>query len=172
MYRDCFTTFAGRAGAGLYLRNCPHSLPPPFGTPSRRSSQIYSSGKDAGACFLKASVLPGPMMRPACTTCKGVFYQMTGPPAYSNSSFGGWTQPRIVERGVDEHQLYSQITFPFYDVRSRPHLACAITNAAHFTHVLLVTCRQVDVIATIHVASIVFAPQAAHCLAMHSSATH
>eukprot|EP00038_Savillea_parva_P016737 m.17866 g.17866 ORF g.17866 m.17866 type:complete len:521 (-) comp3542_c0_seq1:152-1714(-) len=30
--------------------------------------------------------------------------------------FGNWSSPIIVETGTEDHQLYSQITFPFYDV--------------------------------------------------------
>eukprot|EP00040_Diaphanoeca_grandis_P030608 m.181262 g.181262 ORF g.181262 m.181262 type:complete len:335 (+) comp32056_c0_seq8:340-1344(+) len=59
-----------------------------------------------------------PMMKPACTSCGGEFYSMDGPPTKSNSSggFGNWSNPVLVEAGDVDHQLYSQITFPFYDI--------------------------------------------------------
>ena len=44
----------------------------------------------------------------------------TAPPAPVPSKFpssqSGWSPPAIVETGVTAHQLYSQITFPFYDI--------------------------------------------------------
>lgn len=64
-------------------------------------------------------------MKPACTTCGGVFYKMTvGTGAGrgnvnvigSDSAFGAWSQPEIVEQGSAANQLYSQITWRFYDI--------------------------------------------------------
>ena len=34
----------------------------------------------------------------------------------NGSTFGGWTNPDTVKKGVGAHQLYSQITWRFYDV--------------------------------------------------------
>eukprot|EP01047_Picozoa_sp_COSAG01_P058513 COSAG01_NODE_6906_length_3444_cov_8.863677_2_plen_57_part_00 len=35
---------------------------------------------------------------------------------YPGSQFGDWGRPKIVEAGVGAHQLYSQITWRFYDI--------------------------------------------------------
>ena len=50
-------------------------------------------------------------------------YQMLGeptvpppPPAGKGSVFGDWSNPATVEVGVTAHQLYSQITWRFYDI--------------------------------------------------------
>jgi hypothetical protein len=32
------------------------------------------------------------------------------------NAFGGWSQPEIAEQGNLDHQLYSQITWPYYDI--------------------------------------------------------
>ena len=88
---------------------------------------VYTAGKSGGDCFLKASVLPGPLMKPVCASCKGLFYQMVAdpspPPApappsppRNGSQFGEWSDPSIVEKGQPAHQLYSQITWRFYDI--------------------------------------------------------
>lgn len=84
---------------------------------------VYTAGKDAGKCFPKSAVESGPMVKPACTTCGGEWYKMNGSPVtpppspHSNSSvFGDWGNPVRVESGDNDHQLYSQITFPFYDI--------------------------------------------------------
>ena len=57
----------------------------------------------------------GPLEKPACSSCKGVFYQMDGYPV-AVQGFGSWAAPEIVEAGVGAHQLYSQITWRFYDI--------------------------------------------------------
>ena len=38
------------------------------------------------------------------------------PPAGKGSVFGDWSNPATVEVGVTAHQLYSQITWRFYDI--------------------------------------------------------
>jgi hypothetical protein len=85
---------------------------------------VYTAGADRGTCCPKAAVLPGKLMPPACPSCGGAFYQMDGkptvtppsPPSHNASVFGDWGDPTIVATGDEDHQLYSQITFPFYDV--------------------------------------------------------
>ena len=73
----------------------------------------HSEGKKAGTCCLKTAVLPGPVQKPACTTCGGYFYKMGGSrvPMPAKTGFDNWNLPVIVERGSRDHQLYSQITF-------------------------------------------------------------
>jgi hypothetical protein len=73
-------------------------------------------------------VEPGPLIKPACSSCKGFFYQMDvvppaptpgpapAPAAPNRARFGNWSTPAIVESGVAAHQLYSQITWRFYDI--------------------------------------------------------
>jgi hypothetical protein len=64
---------------------------------------------------------------PACKPpkCTSAFYKMDGEPVsptptpskpHNGSQFGNWGRPKIVEAGVGAHQLYSQITWRFYDI--------------------------------------------------------
>lgn len=84
---------------------------------------VYTTGSHAGLCCPKTSVEPGKPAEPACKTCGGAFFKMDGkptapvpPPPHSAGEFGDWGVPKIVEEGNADHQLYSQITFPFYDI--------------------------------------------------------
>ena len=67
----------------------------------------YTKGKSKGTCCLKAAIEPGPLRKPACTTCGGEFFTMGGEEVQSNTSgFDAWLPPAIVERGTSAHQLY------------------------------------------------------------------
>eukprot|EP00935_MAST-01C_sp_MAST-1C-sp1_P001623 g1623.t1 len=77
---------------------------------------VYTAGKDAGKCFPK-SAITGPVRKPACTTCGGVFFKMDGEPSTTGGmTFDSWDTPVVAMQGDTADQLYSQITFPFYDV--------------------------------------------------------
>ena len=87
---------------------------------------VYTTGRSAGHCFPKSAVLPGKPAAPSCKPphCHSAFYKMDGrptvppppppPPPGKGEEFGDWTVPKIVERGVTAHQLYSQITWRFH----------------------------------------------------------
>lgn len=42
---------------------------------------VYTSGRSAGSCFLKAAILPGDEISATCTSCDGSFYGMDGGPS-------------------------------------------------------------------------------------------
>jgi hypothetical protein len=84
---------------------------------------VYTNGSDSGLCCPKSAVEPGKPTEPVCKTCGGKFYKMDGEPKANSPSppakpgvFGDWGVPKIVEQGNTDHQLYSQITWPFYDI--------------------------------------------------------
>ena len=85
----------------------------------------YGAGKEQGECCMKSAVLSGAIVKPRCTTCAGEFYNMTHPqpqpqpaptPPASSSLFEWGNDPILVEHGDEEHQLYSQITWRYYDI--------------------------------------------------------
>ena len=78
---------------------------------------VYTKGEAAGKCCLKTAIEPGPLKKPGCASCGGEFYSMGGTETKNNATgFDAWEEPVIVERGVAAHQLYSQITWRFFDV--------------------------------------------------------
>jgi hypothetical protein len=78
---------------------------------------VYTKGSDAGKCFPKAAIT-GPVRKPACSTCGGEFFKMDGSPTTDgNITFDNWDTPVVVEKGDDEHQLYSQVR-PFIAIAS------------------------------------------------------
>ena len=87
-------------------------------TPGCRYFWTYTAGKSQGTCCLKTGIEPGPLQTPVCRSCGGVFAAMDGRLVHVNATeFDSWTgEPAIVETGTRDHQLYSQITWRFYDV--------------------------------------------------------
>jgi hypothetical protein len=90
-------------------------------TQSCRYFWVYTAGKDKGTCCLKTGVLSGPDKTPACTSCGGRFYEMGGAFVPGNATakeddFDKWGQPDVTMNGTLQHQLYSQITWRFYDI--------------------------------------------------------
>jgi hypothetical protein len=71
-----------------------------------------SAGKLTSCCFRSGSVAA----KPTCPGCSARCYEKPPPPLPGNSSFGGWSSPKVTMMGDASHQLYSQITFPFLDV--------------------------------------------------------
>lgn len=107
----CFNNTATGAVAADY---CAQAC---FKTPSCRYFWAYTSGRLAGDCCLKASVHPGALKKPSCPTCGGEFGAMDGKDVFINATeFDSWTPPVITMNGTAEHQLYSQITWRFYDI--------------------------------------------------------
>jgi hypothetical protein len=75
----------------------------------------YGSGKSAGNCCLKSAVEPGALVKPACTTCDGKWFAMEGR-VRPTPGFAWAEAPTLVEQGTADRQLYSQITWKWYDV--------------------------------------------------------
>ena len=86
--------------------------------PKCRYFWVYSKSSKKGLCCLKTGLAPGNISKPKCTECGGQFYSMDGSLVPNNASLGfdTWTPPALTMRGTAQHQLYSQITWRFYDV--------------------------------------------------------
>lgn len=87
-------------------------------------TSVYTKGE--GQCLGKATASAAPVPN-ACKppACESGFFKMDGspvspgpspPPPPGAQRFGNWSNPQIVEKGVNAHQLYSQITWRFYDI--------------------------------------------------------
>ena len=105
---------------------------------SCRSFWTYTKGVDAGTCCLKTAVIPGPLKHPACPTCGGEFYSMDGEFVRGNgSNFDSWGTPALAMRGTNDHQLYSQITWRFYDMFFGIVMTFDATNSSGHVHCML-----------------------------------
>ena len=119
LYRDAYPDAQGigscfKLSAGRAEEQCAAAC---LKTPSCRFFWTYTEGKDAGNCCLKSSILGKKLLKPACPDCGGLFVVMGGKEVRVNSTqFDAWEPPVIVERGTAAHQLYSQITWRFYDI--------------------------------------------------------
>ena len=79
---------------------------------------VYTKASQKGICCLKTAVVPGPMGKPNHPECAGEFYSMGGKfvPSQEKLGFDTWLPPVRTMRGTAQHQLYSQITWRFYDI--------------------------------------------------------
>jgi hypothetical protein len=109
---------------------------------------VYTEGSHAGGCCPKRAVEPGPPRPPSCASCGGQFYRMDGaptkpppPPPGKPGSFGDWGEPVIVAKGSADHQLYSQITWPFYDIYLGIVMIFDATDGTKGAHAGHVHCR-------------------------------